>query len=200
MQFRSASAEEFEAVMAIIEDGRASLAGLGIDQWQNGSPNAQMVQADLAAGSTMVAVENGKPIGTLSFVTTGEPDYARPTFGSWLSDRPSEGEAEADENRPSGGSAEIEVPVDASCDYVTIHRVAVAARAAKRGVASFMMQSAIELAQSLGFRSVRVDTHEGNIPMQRMLQKNGFRYCCDIELSTPDEPTKKRLGYEILLP
>lgn len=196
MQFRRASVNELEAVMAIIEDGRASLGRLGIDQWQNGSPNASMVRADMAAESTMVAEQDGQLLGTLAFVTTGEADYAHPTAGSWLSEQLDEPRKCAAD---TGSATDLPSELAAACDYVTLHRVAVAANATGHGVASFMMQKSIELAKAKGFHSVRVDTHEGNTPMQRMLEKNGFAYCCDIELSSPSELTKKRLGYELLL-
>ena len=44
-------------------------------------------------------------------------------------------------------------------------------------------------------RRVRVDTHEGNIPMRKMLEKNGFEYCGTIHL-LDGQP---RVAYEKLV-
>ncbi|MBO4365241.1 MAG: GNAT family N-acetyltransferase [Eggerthellaceae bacterium] len=173
MIFRPAMAHELDGVMAIIEDGRASLARLGIDQWQGSTPNESMVRDDMAAGRTMVAVDDdGRLLGTLAFMSTVEPDYSNITWGSWLFD---------------------------GCDYATLHRVAVAADATRAGVGTFMVQSSKEKASSLGMKSMRVDTHEGNIPMQRLLESCGLTHCCDVDITLPEEQTRKRLGYEILL-
>ncbi len=199
MIFRQAIPEDFAAVMAIIEDGRATLAKLGIDQWQGGSPNASMIRSDIAAGYTMVAVaegdnaqrvgastfHEGEVVGTLAFVDTGEPDYDRVTCGSWLTTSPN--------------SAEVAHATNQSVGYATLHRLAVSAKATRCGVASFMVRSAMTLAKTRGLASVRTDTHEGNGPMQRTFEKCGMKRCCEVELSNTLEPTKKRIGYEVLL-
>ena len=62
-----------------------------------------------------------------------------------------------------------------------------------------MVKRCIDDALIRGFRSVRADTHEGNIPMQRTFEKLGMKRCCEIEISNPLEATKKRVGYEIVL-
>ncbi len=55
--------------------------------------------------------------------------------------------------------------------YGVMHRVA--SPSGRRGVASFCVRWCLE--QSGG--NVRIDTHRNNIPMQKMLEKNGFRPC-----------------------
>lgn len=54
--------------------------------------------------------------------------------------------------------------------YYVIHRIAVASHG--KGIAAFVYDWALRQCGSL-----RIDTHEDNIPMQRSLQKNGFTYC-----------------------
>ena len=197
MIFRQATLDDFDAVMAIIEDGRAALAKLGIDQWQGGSPNTQMIREDIARGCTMVAVLEkqdcppdstpapGAIVGTLAFVDSGEPDYSRVTSGAWLTDSP---------NSPEEAEAAGSAPT-----YATLHRLATSAQATRRGVASFMIRASVGLARERGLRSVRADTHEGNGPMQHTFEKCGMARCCEIELSSPTEPTKKRIGFEVVL-
>ena len=66
-----------------------------------------------------------------------------------------------------------------------MHRVAVAVH--RKGVASFCYDYCFERSKNL-----RIDTHRDNIPMQRSLTKNGFRYCGIIHLQNGDE----RLAYQ----
>ena len=206
MLFRPATAQELDGVMTIIEDGRAALARLGIDQWQGGSPNREMVLEDFAAKRTMVAVDDdGNLLGTLAFMDTVEPDYSNIIWGSWMLDNltaPEESPSNAADAHMDSGPSLGESPDAHSdgCTYATLHRVAVARDAARKGVGTFMILRSIELATSLGLRSVRVDTHEGNIPMQRLLKRCGLHHCCDVEISLPLEQTRKRLGYEVILP
>ena len=191
MKLRQAESSEFEAVMALIEDGRAALATLGIDQWQGTSPNAATVRADIAAGHTYVLEaspedtaygEEPSPVllGTLAFITTGEPDYARIRQGAWLTQSP---------NAPEEGTA----------TYAVVHRMATSAAAHGHGIGTFMLRSTLQLAHEQGLASVRIDTHEGNMPMQRALANAGYTCCCVISITDPGEPTSKRLGYEALL-
>lgn len=181
MLFRQATAEDLDAVMAIIENGRSSLASQGLDQWQGGSPTVEMISADIEAGHTHVVVdEDGTCLGTIALIDTGDPDFDRVTSGAWLTE--------------SANS-----PEDGEVRYLTIHRLATAKAAVRKGVATFMIERSYEMAREKGFASVRVDTHEGNVPMQSAFEKNGMAYCCDIDITNPLEPTKKRVSYEFVL-
>ena len=181
LSYQKAESEFEEAVWCAIEDGRAALARLGIDQWQGPDPSREAIAADIAAGRTRVALdEEGKVAGTLMFAESGESDYANVVAGKWLTDFPA-------------------VPTEGLAAYATIHRVAVDAGHTRQGVSRFLFARAIDEARSRGFRSVRVDTHAGNIPMQSALAKAGFTQCCEIMLTIPDEPTPHRLGFELVL-
>lgn len=70
--------------------------------------------------------------------------------------------------------------------YSVVHRVAAPGR--KRGVASFCINWCWE--QSRG--DIRIDTHRDNLPMQGMLEKNGFVRCGIIHLADGAE----RIAYE----
>ena len=56
------------------------------------------------------------------------------------------------------------------------------------------MTYACDTARDLGMDSVRIDTHEGNVVMRRMLEKNGFVHCGTIYLMNGDA----RVAYEKL--
>lgn len=202
MEFRHATLADLDDVIRVTSEGRAALAAFGLDQWQNGSPTPERLRADIEAGYTRVVAateadeaidrQNGLPriapgtiIGTVAFCPDGEADYSCVTQGAWLYDSPNS----PDEARATGRRIE----------YVTLHRLATSAQAVRRGVASLMVKRCIDDALIRGFRSVRADTHEGNIPMQRTFEKLGMKRCCEIEISNPLEATKKRVGYEIVL-
>lgn len=55
-------------------------------------------------------------------------------------------------------------------EYGVIHRIAVAIHG--KGVASYCIQWCFEQ-----FNNLRIDTHKNNIPMQKTILKNGFKYC-----------------------
>ena len=69
--------------------------------------------------------------------------------------------------------------------YGVIHRIAV--REHRKGVASACFAYALKQ-----YGTVRIDTHENNIPMQRALEKNGFTRCGTIFLAN-GEP---RIAYQ----
>ncbi|MCL1075466.1 GNAT family N-acetyltransferase [Shewanella dokdonensis] len=73
-------------------------------------------------------------------------------------------ESEPTYQRIDGGQWLNELP------YGVLHRIAV--RSSKKGVASFCLQWCF--AQT---GNMRIDTHENNLPMRRVLEKNGYRYC-----------------------
>ncbi len=69
--------------------------------------------------------------------------------------------------------------------YGVIHRIAVKHHG--RGIADFIFAECFEVAGHL-----RIDTHKDNIPMQRVLARNGFMRCGIIYLENGDE----RIAYE----
>lgn len=70
--------------------------------------------------------------------------------------------------------------------YSVVHRIA--APTGRKGVASFCIRWCCE--NSPG--NVRIDTHRDNIPMQNMLQKNGFVRCGIIYIKDGSE----RIAYQ----
>ncbi|PKK86835.1 MAG: GNAT family N-acetyltransferase [Tenericutes bacterium HGW-Tenericutes-8] len=75
--------------------------------------------------------------------------------------------------------------------YKVIHRIATHKDYYQRGIAAKMMDYVF---CELGAISIRIDTHALNIPMQKMLLKNGFSYCGIIYLNTIDD--RIRLAYQ----
>ena len=134
--------------MSILADGRASLAALGIDQWQGGYPHRAVIEDDTARGDSYVAEADDRIVATAMIGFSGERDYDRIEEGSWLTSCTSE--------RPC---------------YGVVHRVAVASDGKNRGAATFLLARAEELARANGSASVRIDTHPGNAPMRKLLAR-----------------------------
>lgn len=147
MQIRKAEMADFDQVMAILKDGRNQLAERGIDQWQGDYPNPDHVKEDIEHGYAYLAKsEDGETVGTLSIVPAPDTTYDQ-LDGAW----------------------QVETN-----DYVTIHRVAIHS---DHGYASKLYQAVISYFTS-GFndvKSIRVDTHEDNLPMQHLIEKSGFK-------------------------
>lgn len=78
-------------------------------------------------------------------------------------------------------------------DYVCVHRIAVDEQYKGAGLASIILDQAIAMYPN--FHSVRMDTHEGNLSMQRFLTKYGFVFCGIITLQNgaPRRAYEKRI-------
>ena len=174
MQIRLTTQNDLDTVMSIIEEARRTIAALGINQWQNGSPNRAMIEEDIALGQSRAVTLDGEIVGTFALIFDGEPTYRVIEQGSWsLPDRTELGE----------------------WSYLAIHRVAVSVASRGTGVSTAIIRHAEDTARSLGLTSLRIDTHEGNVVMRRMLEKHGFVHRGVIHLENGDP----RVAYEKLL-
>ncbi len=169
MRIRKATTAELSAIMPIFEEARASIAALGIDQWQDGYPTEAHIAADIAAGESYCVEVEGEPVGAFAFLLGGEPTYDVIEDGAWLT---------ASDSREAG--------------YATLHRVAVKGSMRGCGISTSIVAFALREAAAQGKESVRVDTHHGNVVMRRMLEKHGFTPCGTIYL----ENGHRRIGYE----
>ena len=175
MEIRKTTPGDVDAVMNIIEEARRTIAALGIDQWQNGSPNRFMIEEDVALGQSRCVVgDDGRIVGTFALISDGEPTYDRIVDGAWsVDDRDFEG----------------------SYRYLAIHRVAIAVANRGSGISTAILEYAAQTARELGRDSLRIDTHRGNVVMRRMLEKHGFVHRGTIFLQNGDP----RVAYERIL-
>lgn len=171
-QFRKARMEDLDEIMTVIDEARAFIASIGIDQWQDGYPQRDVIEADLRQGIGYVLYDGG--IGAYAaMMLTEEPCY-RNIDGAWLTQ---EGE------------------------YATMHRTAVCNRIRHSGAATEILRNLERLALLNAKRSMRVDTHRGNVAMNAFLQKQGYARCGEVDYSShvapPNDPI--RVAYEKLL-
>ena len=80
-----------------------------------------------------------------------------------------------------------------TADYIVIHRIAIRNDYKGNSLAKIIIDEAIKLYP--GMSSIRIDTHDDNLSMQRFLTKNGFTYCGTIYL----ENKETRRAYERIL-
>ena len=173
LNIRRARGDEVAAVMAVIEDGKRSIARLGIEQWQHGYPDAAAIEDDIAAGACWVAESgDGKLLGTHALLFGADEDYEASDI-AWLND---------------------------GCPYAAIHRCATAADALGHGVMSALFAHAQEVARERAVASIRIDTHPGNTTMRAFLGKQGFTELEAFDLVSHGVPAdRRRIAFEKLL-
>lgn len=170
MEFITASYEHIDRMCEITDMAKRQLKELGLDQWQKGYPSREVWLEDARQECTYLAVEGEEILGIFAFQTTPDPSYAV-IDGRWLTDAP----------------------------YASMHRVCVSDECKGKGVAGKMFAHGFRLAQEAGFGAVRIDTHPGNIPMQKALAKSGFVKCGEIVLAEGCEAGDRRIAFERVL-
>ena len=151
---RAATEEDLPAILAIVDEARASLKKLRVDQWQGPYPAAENFLPDLARGECFVLLHGGEIAAFITISTRPEPSYDGITDGKWTE----------------------------GMDYAVLHRGAVAAKYRGSGMAQKMMRFADEHVLALGLRCIRTDTHRKNKPMQRLLRECGYRYRGNVDI------------------
>ena len=159
MEIRKSTQHDMGDLLSLFDEARSTIAALGIDQWQNGYPSREVVEEDIALSRAYAVMDDGALCGTFVLIEDGEPTYDKIFEGHW----------------PTG---------DDSQDYAAMHRVAISVRMRGKGISSAIIDYAVARARALGRASVRIDTHQGNVVMRRMLEKHGFVYCGVIYLTS----------------
>ena len=181
VNIRRTAQDDVGALMDIFDEARKTIAALGIDQWQDGYPNTAVIEEDIKKGyshcAELVSDDDSRPVrATFALVGDGDPCYDKIFDGKWLTD--------------AGTSA-----LGADIGYLAIHRVAISVACRGCGISSQIMAFASDYAHKLGKGSLRIDTHEGNVVMRKMLEKQGFVHCGTILLANGDA----RVAYEKII-
>jgi GNAT superfamily N-acetyltransferase len=165
MLFRNGNKADLSRMMEIVRQAQISIGKLGIDQWQNGYPTEEIMHNDVKNGYSLVGTTDvGKIIAIATIIYNNEPTYDRIYDGEWLS----------------------------RGDFVVVHRMAVAEESRQKGIASKLLREIEKQAIIKNIPSFKIDTHEGNIPMRRTFESNGFTYCGRIFLQNGNP----RVAYE----
>lgn len=167
MQFRKAMDKDVNRIMEIIRQAQEYLKTQGVDQWQNNYPNIETIETDIKNGHGYVLLKDNLVIGTVAVSFDGEKTYDNIYNGAWLSNN----------------------------EYAVIHRMAIDTNYKGLGLASIMIKNIEEMCLNKGIYSIKIDTHQQNTSMQKLLHKNGLKYCGIIYL----EDRNGRVAFEKIL-
>lgn len=167
MEFRKSNETDINNIMSIIKQAQTYFKEHGIDQWQNNYPNAETISNDVANNNSYVLLKDNKIVATVAVSFDGEKTYNSIYEGEWIS----------------------------KTEFAVIHRIAVDNTYKGLGLSSQIIKSVEKLCLSKAVCSIKVDTHEKNISMQKLLKKNNFQYCGIIYL----EDGSKRIAFEKIL-
>jgi ribosomal protein S18 acetylase RimI-like enzyme len=169
MKIQLAKTKDIPRILEIIDDAKALLKSLHIDQWQNGYPNQLQIENDIANNeSYVVLTSENEIIATTMFSLKGEPTY-KIIEGNWL--------------------------ISESEKYGVIHRMATGKEFRNKGVAQFVFEHFHQYLQQENIRSLKIDTHHENQGMQSLVKKLGYEYCGIIYTNYGD----KRLAFEKII-
>lgn len=160
-----ATADDLGEIMNVFAQARAFMGSLKNPQWQDGFPDARFI-VEKIANKLMYKLMCGDDIAAVFSVLDYDEDYDV-IDGKWLTDG----------------------------NYFVLHTVAVADKYRGRGCAKFIFAYAADMAGKRGKISVRMDTHEKNLPMRTLVSSLGFTYCGALKV----RGGKPRVGYEKLL-
>ena len=167
MRLRKTVEQDIDSVMKIIKQAQEYFKESNIDQWQNDYPTIQTIKDDIANGDSYVLLDDETIVATTVISFDGEVTYKEIYNGKWLSDG----------------------------EYAVIHRLAVDNTYKGSGISSEIIRNVERMCLEKNVHSIKLDTHELNISMQRLLQKNNFTYCGVIYL----KDMSKRVAFEKLI-
>ena len=167
MKLRRTVEQDINRVMEIIKQAQEYFKKSNIDQWQDNYPTSQTIKDDIANGESYVLLSDEMIVGTTVISFEGEVTYKDIYNGKWLSDG----------------------------EYAVIHRLAVDNNYKGSGISSEIIRNVERMCIERGVHSIKIDTHELNVSMQRLLQKNDFTYCGVIYL----KDMSKRVAFEKLI-
>lgn len=171
MEVRKIEIEEIEKVMEIINDAIAFLKPQS-KQWQQGYPNVESMKKDILNHNLFGVYLNNELTCLAALIIGKDKTYVNMVEGKWN--------------------------IQASDSDLVIHRIAVSNKYRGMGCAKTLMNFAKDYAQRHGSKSIKVDTHRANLPMQNLLINLGYTYQGIIDLNRNEED-QLRLAYELVI-
>ena len=148
MRFRVTKEEDLPAVMTILHQAQAYFKAHGIDQWQDGYPDEATLRRDIQNGTAYVAELDGAVAACATIAFAPDENYTTMVSGQWLTERP----------------------------YAVIHRIAVDDKLKGQGIAGWILEQAEQMCRQRGVESLKIDTHQDNTSMRRLLEKHHYQY------------------------
>ncbi|RMZ60027.1 GNAT family N-acetyltransferase [Chryseobacterium nematophagum] len=151
---RKAEIDDKNVIWGIIQQSIERRRQDGSTQWQDGYPNEDTVESDIAKGFGYVLTINGEIAVFAALILNDEPAYSS-IEGKWLSDG----------------------------EFVVVHRVAVDEKFAGKGMVKKLFDHIEDFTRSHGIQSIKVDTNYDNIAMLKILESKGYSYCGEVFLA-----------------
>ncbi|MBW8360285.1 MAG: GNAT family N-acetyltransferase [Weeksellaceae bacterium] len=151
IHLRKALFADTERIWDILQQAIKRRKNEGSSQWQDGYPNPETVQTDIANCLGYVLTYDEKIIAYAALIFNDEPAYEK-IEGKWLTNN----------------------------EFYVVHRVAVADEAAGKGVATILFRRIEEVALKSKIFSIRVDTNYDNAAMLKILNNLGYTYCGEV--------------------
>ncbi len=166
LKFRQARPEEATRIWEILSQAISRRKKDGSAQWQDGYPNPQTVENDIANGNGFVLMRDNAILGYAALIYNNEPAY-NDIEGNWLTDN----------------------------DFYVIHRVAVADEALGNGYAQEIFRRIEAFVKEQSVKSIRVDTNFDNPAMLNIFTKLGYTYCGEVYFrGSPRKAYEKVIG------
>lgn len=154
IEFRKAQIADKNSIWEIIQQSIERRRIDGSAQWQNGYPNLQTVENDIAKNFGYVLTVDDKIAVYVALIFNDEPAY-NSIDGAWLTNG----------------------------EFVVIHRVAVSEDFAGQGLAKKLFDYIEDFVKSENITSIKVDTNYDNIAMLKILESKGYTYCGEVFLA-----------------
>jgi GNAT superfamily N-acetyltransferase len=154
IKFRFANPQDSDAIWEILQQAIQRRKLDGSTQWQSGYPNLETVKNDITNGYCYVLTMENEIIASAALIFNHEPTY-EVIDGAWLT----------------------------TGDFLVVHRIAVSDKVAGKGIATQFFHYFEEHAKENKVYSIKVDTNFDNIPMLKILDKLGYTYCGEIQVS-----------------
>lgn len=151
---RKANINDLKEVIKIYDQAIEKFKQERTFQWEKGfPPNEESFKNDLVNNEIYVATLDNDIVGVMTFLLNGEDDYLE-IDGEWINED----------------------------KYLTIHRIAVSKEYYGKGIGYKLIDFAKDYCIFNNYKSIRIDTHNKNFDMKRMLERNGFVYTGIIKL------------------
>lgn len=167
---RQAKKEDLNTIYSLIQRGKKVLAQEKIPQWQGIYPQKEDILQDIKQGYGYLLIKNGQIVGTATLFQREDSNYQQIYAGAW--------------QKGLG-------------KYATIHRIAIEPNFKGQHLGDYFFSNLISEAYRLGFREVRIDTHEKNKRMQHLILKAGFEYAGIVYMH--QDPNDQRKAFQLFL-
>lgn len=145
MKLRKTTRADIGAIMTVLNQAREAQRKSGFRQWDDGYPSEALIEAEISEGNAYLLDDDGATAGYIA-IMTGDDEYDR-MAETWTTRTP----------------------------YAVFHRMALGDSHRGRGASHRLIELAEAEASRLGALSVRIDTGQQNMAMQRLMQSHSYK-------------------------